>query len=215
MTTHSTRSLRRLLLKTAYYADYTDQVCELEKALARKPEKFQIDIIGSGDLSPDTALLIRSVLLERSQRTHLITNARSSLQSGAALVWLLGDTRLIRGDAKLYLRRPAAIGADDDGECWKREGSKDPDVDLEEVDYAQVLQHIDSFLPVKELIGRALGLEVLRQFGLVDHQRIDSFLASAFARDAAGSEACGPAPGQIRDKPPPKVSRSDQSDKAQ
>ena len=30
---------------------------------------------------------------------------RSSLQGGAVLVWLMGDTQLIRDDAKLYFRK--------------------------------------------------------------------------------------------------------------
>ncbi|HEY5912792.1 MAG TPA: hypothetical protein VJA21_19500 [Verrucomicrobiae bacterium] len=63
MKTRSTRSLRRLLFKIRFFCDYADQIGQLEKALARKPEKLQLDIIGSGELSPDTALLMRSVLV--------------------------------------------------------------------------------------------------------------------------------------------------------
>ena len=169
MKTRSTRSLRRLLFKIRFFCDYAEQIGQLEKALARKPEKLQLDIIGSGELSPDTALLIRSVLLGRSPKTHLITNARSSLQGGAVLVWLMGDTRLIREDAKLYFRKSNKEDEDEDSEDWKDEKSDDSETDLEEVDYEQVLQHIDNFLPVKELAGRSVDLEVLRQFGLVDN----------------------------------------------
>ena len=115
MKTRSTRSLRRLLFKDHdTSASYADQIGQLEKALARKPEKLQLDIIGSGELSPDMALLMRSVLLNRSPKTHLITNARSSLQGGAVLVWLMGDTRLIREDAKLYFRKPNKEDEDED-----------------------------------------------------------------------------------------------------
>jgi len=46
-----------------------------------------------------------SLKLWPSPKTHLITNARSSLQGGAVLVWLMGDTSLIREDAKLYFRK--------------------------------------------------------------------------------------------------------------
>ena len=62
----------------------------------------------------------------------------------------MGDTRLIREDVKLYFRK-SNEDEDDDGEDWKDEKSDDSETDLEEVDYAQVLQHIDNFLPVKEL----------------------------------------------------------------
>ena len=137
MKTRSARSLRRLLFEIRFFCDYADQIGQLEKALARKPEKLQLDIIGSGELSPDTALLMRSVLHGRSPKTHLITNARSSLQGGAVLVWLMGDTRLIREDAKLHFRKSNKEDKDDDGEDWKDEKSDDSETDIEEIDYEQ------------------------------------------------------------------------------
>ena len=215
MKTRSTRSLRRLQLKITYFASYTDQVYEMEKALARKPEKLQIDIIGSGELSPDLALLIRSVLLKRSPQTHLITHARSSLQGGAVLVWLMGDTRLIREDAKLYFRRPSKQEEDEDEEDWKGDESKDCDVDLEEVDYAQVLQHIDNFLPVKELCGRPLDVQVLRQFGLVDNEKTDSFLNSVFTRRDSSNEPPHPTLGKGQGNQAPKTQYPEQSNRNQ
>jgi len=198
MKTRSTQRLRRLLIKIRFFCDYAEQIGELEKALARQPEKLQLDIIGSGELSPDTALLVRSVLLGRSPKTHLITNARSSLQGGAVLVWLMGETRLIREDAKLYFRKSKKEDADDDGEDWKDEKPDNPEADLEEVDHAQVLQHINNFLPVKELAGRPVDLEVLRQFGLVDNEKVDHFLASAFAK----TESDEPGPQKLVPKVP-------------
>lgn len=206
MKTHSTRSLRRFLFKIRFFCDYAEQIGQLEKALARKPEKLQLDIIGSGELSPDTALLMRSVLVARSPKTHLITNARSSLQGGAVLVWLMGDTRLIREDAKLYFRKSSKEDDDEDDEDWKDEKSDDSEADLEEVDYAQVLQYIDHFLPVKELAGRPIDLEVLRQFGLVDNEKVDHFLASAFAKTPVSPESDKPGAQTELGKPTSKVS---------
>jgi hypothetical protein len=189
MKAHSPRKPPRLLLSITFYEPYTDQICKMEKALARKPETFQIDLVGSAELSPDTALLIRSILQNRSPQTHLITHARSSLQGGSVLVWLLGDTRLIREDARLFFRRPANPGEGDDPETWKEEAPQAPEMDLEESDYAQVLQHINAYLPVNELAGRPIGLRVLKQFGLVDNERGDRFLASAFARSEGPVQA--------------------------
>jgi len=209
MKTRSTRSLRRLLFKIRFFCDYADQIGQLEKALAQKPEKLQLDIIGSGELSPDTALLMRSILQGRSPKTHLITNARSSLQDGAVLVWLMGDTRLIREDAKLYFRK--SNKEDEEDENWKDEKSDDSEVDLEEVDYAQVLNYIDHFLPVKELAGRPVGLEVLRQFGLVDSERTDSFLNSAFASSGSTTEPPNPTLGKGQDNQAPKTPCSEES----
>jgi len=215
MKTRSTRSLRRLQFKIRFFCDYAEQIGQLEKALARKPEKLQLDIIGSGELSPDTALLMRSVLLGRSPKTHLITNARSSLQGGAVLVWLMGDTRLIREDAKLYFRKSNKEDDDDDSEDWKDEKSDDSETDLEEVDYEQVLQHIDNFLPVKELAGRPVDLKVLRQFGLVDSERTDSFLNSAFASSDSTTGLPKPTKGKDQGNQAPKAPCSEQSNRNQ
>jgi hypothetical protein len=210
MKTRSTRSLRRLQFKIRFFCDYTEEISQLEKAVARKPEKFQIDILGSGELSADTALLLRSVLVGRSPKTHLITNARSSLQGGAVLLWLVGDTRLIREDAKLYFRKSSKEDEDEDHEDWKDEQSDDAEVDLEEANYSQVLQYIDHYLPVKELAGRPVGLAVLRQFGLVDNEKVDRFLASAFADGAVSPEHDKPRPQPEMQKVPPKVASTNQ-----
>ena len=121
------------------------------------------------------------------------------------LVWLMGDTRLIREDAKLYFRKSNKEDEDDDGEDWKDEKSDDSETDLEEVDYEQVLQHIDNFLPVKELAGRPVNLEVLRQFGLVDNEKVDHFLASAFAKASVSPESDKPEPEHKQEKPTPKA----------
>jgi len=211
MKTRSARSLRRLLFKIRFFCDYAEQIGQLEKALARKPEKLQLDIMGSGELSPDTALLMRSVLLGRSARTQLITNARSSLQGGAVLVWLMGDTRLIREDAKLYFRKSSKEDEDEDNQDWKDEKSEDSEVDLEEIDYAQVLQYIDHFLPVKELAGRPVDLELLRQFGLVDNEKVDQFLASAFGSSKSSTESDKPVPEPKPEQSVSKIASSNQS----
>jgi hypothetical protein len=210
MKTRSTRSLRRLQFKIRFFCDYAEQIGQLEKALARKPEKLQLDIIGSGELSPDTALLMRSVLVGRSPKTHLITNARSSLQGGAVLLWLMGDTRLIREDAKLYFRKSSKEDDDEDDADWKDEKSEDSEADLEEVDYEQVLQYIDHFLPVKELAGKPVDVAVLQQFGLVDNEKVDQFLAAAFGKRESGNEADKPGPELQPEQKVPKVAASDQ-----
>ena len=174
------------LLYGHYY--YIDRVAELEKVLARRPRELQIDMVGTGEVPADFALLIRSVLLARAPRTRLITNARNSLRGGSALVWLLGDRRLIRDDAKLYFRpvnstRPDEAVAD---ESWKDHEPKyrdsNSELDPEEGDYARVLQLIDEFLPVKELAGRLIGVPVLRQFGLVENEKVDRFLSAALGK---------------------------------
>jgi hypothetical protein len=187
MKTKPRQGRRPFELKILGYGNcyYIERIAQLEAALARKPRVLQIEMLGVGEIPADSALLIRSVLLARSSKTHVITNARSSLQNGSVLVWLLGDTRLIRDDARLFFRR-ATLSGDDDTEQeddWKDEPEfcdSFSEIDPEEGDYTRVLQCINEFLPVKELAGRLIEMPVLRQFGLVENEKVDHFLATAF-----------------------------------
>ena len=55
-------------------------------------------------------------------------------------------------------------------------------VDPEDADYVRVLEHINEFLPVTEFAGRIINVGVLRQFGLVENEQVDCFLATAFGK---------------------------------
>ena len=167
---------------------YIDRVADLEKVLAKRPRQFQIDLVGNGEIPADWALLIRSILIQRAPQTQLITNARSSLQGGSVLVWLLGDRRIIRDDARMFFRRMDVPDADeaDKEEAWKANGPNYTDsfseTDPEDADYVKVLQLINEFLPVRELAGQVINLPVLRQFGLVENEKLDRFLATALGK---------------------------------
>ena len=180
---------RRLPLKIKSYGNsyYIEWIEQLERVLSRKPRAVQIDMVGAGEIPADLALLIRSVLMARSSKTQIITNARSSLQGGSVLVWLMGDRRIIRDDARVYFRR-IDLSEDDSvqSEAWKDSDLKYRDsfseIDPEDGDYARVLQVVNEFLPVNELAGRLVGVPVLRQFGLVENEQVDCFLATAFKK---------------------------------
>lgn len=188
MKTKTRQDVSPFQLKILGYGNcyYIERIAQLERALARRPRVIQIDMIGLGEISADAALLIRSVLLARSAKTRVITNARSSLRGGSVLVWLLGDSRLIRDDARLFFRRTTL--SEDDAterkEPWKDDEPEFCDsfseIDPEEGDYVRVLQCINEFLPVKELAGRLIEMPVLHQFGLVENEKVDHFLATAF-----------------------------------
>src|ERR1700704_6501460 len=172
------QGLRRFRVEVQSWGSYVKRITELERALARKPRVLQIEIVGTGEIPADAALRFRAVLMERSPRTRIVTNARSSLQGGSVLLWLLGDSRTIRNDARLYFRRTTlseddeveenGVGKDDepyrDSYSW---------FDPEEGDYARVLELINEFLPVREMAGRLIGVPVLRQFGLVQNEKVD------------------------------------------
>lgn len=187
----SKRGLRKLELLMAWPSYYISWLAKLEKLLREKPRTVQIDIVGAGEVPADAALLIRTALLGRSPKTRIVMNARSSLQGSSVMIWLLGDARSIRDDAKVFFRR-ADLPEDaevDPNANWTGHEAKYQDsfteLDPEEGDYARVLQIINEFLPVKEFAGRLIGVAVLKQFGLVENERVDGFLASAFAKSTA------------------------------
>jgi len=70
-------------------------------------------------------------------------------------------------------------------------------IDPDEGDYARVLQIINEFLPVREMAGRLIGVPVLRQFGLIENEKVDSFLATVFSKS---SEAAGSSLNAMNDK---------------
>src|SRR5258707_14082732 len=107
---------------------------------------------------------MRSMLLKRSPRTRIVTHARSSLQGATLLIWLLGDTRLIREDARFHFRPAGPFVADDALTGWKDRSSFDAD-DMEEEDYVRVLHAINEFLPGKELAVSPLEVSCPKEVG--------------------------------------------------
>jgi len=147
-------------------------------------------------------MLIRSILNQRSPRTQLITNARSSLRNGSVLVWLLGEHRLIREDAGIFFRR-ANLGSDDAVPIWKDLEKNSSELDPDEIYHAKVLELINEFLPVNEFVGKPVELPLLRQFGLVENERLDQFLASAFGPTPADGEKMAGGSKEVPAKPSP------------
>src|SRR6202012_6153585 len=145
----------KLLDYGSYY--YAERVQKLESILAQKPRVLELEMIDTGTLSADPALLIRSVLRARSPATRLVTRARSSLRGSSLLLWLEVNERFIREDARIFLRRPNWHD-DEFAEKPKAQSPRtfkyqDPDgeIDPDEGDYAYVLKLINEYLPVNEL----------------------------------------------------------------
>jgi hypothetical protein len=221
MKAHSKTKRHRFQLKLLAYGNsyYIERIADLETLLAKKPRAIQLDMVGLGEIPADMALLIRSVLLARSPRTQLITNARSSLQGGSVLVWLMGGQRLIRSDARVFFRRAEESEDEDtcENEIWPVTKPKYDDsfseADPEEADYLKVLEVINEFLPVKELIGRPIEVPLLRQFGLVENEQLDHFLATAFGVDQPPAAAATNESKKKRVRARTKVDRSMPSEK--
>src|SRR5437867_11194587 len=195
MKKRSRQGLRRFRVEVCSYGNYVERIAEFERALLKKPRVLQIEIVGTGEIPADVALRFRSALMERSPKTRIVTHARSSLQGGSVLLWLLGDSRTIRDDARLYFRRTSLSEADEVQEngVWKDDEPQYRDsyswMDTEEGDYDRVLQLINEFLPVKEMAGRLIGVPVLRQFGLVENEKVDHFLVTVFSKSSAPAES--------------------------
>ena len=188
----SRQSLRRFRVEVQSWGNYVGRIAEFERALAKKPKVLQIEIVGTGEVPADAALRFRAALMKRSPKTRIVTSARSSLQGGSVLLWLLGESRTIRDDARLYFRGTALSEEDEVAEnraCNElKYRDSDSEIDPEEGDYARVLQLIDEFLPVKEMAGRLIGVPVLRQFGLIENEKVDNFLLAAFSKGPAPAE---------------------------
>jgi hypothetical protein len=223
MNGQSRHGLRRFQLQILAYGNcyYIERIARLETVLARKPRVLHIDMIGLGEIPADAALLIRSVLMARSATTRVVTNARNSLVGGSVLVWLLGDSRTIRDDARVFFRR-ANLPEDDEEEQKDALKGDEPnpwessdEIDPEEADYARVLELINEFLPVKELAGRLIELPVLRQFGLVENEKVDQFLSKAFQRERDLADDAANVPEQIRIPKNGKTSQSRPTKKQQ
>jgi len=184
----SRQGLRRFRVEVRSYGSYVERVAELERVLAQRPRALHIEIVGAGEIRPDVALRFRAALMDRSPKTQILTHARSSLQGGSVLLWLLGERRTIRDDARLYFRQTRLSEADEvqvdgvreGGELWYRDSFSE--LDPEEGDYARVLQVINEFLPVQEMAGRLIGVPVLRQFGLLENEETDRFLTTVFSK---------------------------------
>ena len=195
MTKKSRQGLRRFRVEVRSWGNYVEQLAELKRVLAKKPRTLQIEIVGNGEIQADSALRFRTALMERWPRTRIVTHTHSSLQGGSVLLWLLGDTRTIRGDARLYFR-DTTWSKDDEVQvngAWKDQEPAYRDsystVDPDEGDYAKVLEIINEYLPVKEMAGRLIGVPVLRQFGLIENEKVDSFLATVFSKRPETSDS--------------------------
>jgi hypothetical protein len=80
-----------------------------------------------------------------------------------------------------------------------------------DADYAQVLQFINEYLPVKELAGKVITSKMLREFSLVDSEEFDRFLAAAFGkpREQNGNGNSTNEPRQKRTRRIARVPRSE------
>lgn len=166
----------KAVIKLRPFGCYVDELYQLEACLAQKPKRLQLDLAGSGRMPSDTVLLMQSILLGRPRETQLVTNARSSLNGPVVLIWLLGDLRMIRPDARLYFASAGEFA--ERGAVWRERPCHEDDP-FEDEDYLQVLRCINEYLSVRELADQPIAVPMLRELGLLDNETIEKLLASA------------------------------------
>ena len=148
MTKESRQGLRRFRVEVRSWGNYVEQIAELKRVLAKKPRTLQFEIIGTGEISADSALRFRMALMDRSPKTRVVTNAHSTIQGVSVLLWLLGDSRTIREDARLHFRRTTLSDDDEvqvNGACQDEQPAYRDSystIDPDEGDYARMLQII-------------------------------------------------------------------------
>lgn len=203
MKKHKRQDLHRFVVEARTWGNsyYIERIADLERVLTEKPRTLQIEIVGTGEIPADAALRFRVALMERSHKTRIVTQALSSLQNGSVLLWLLGDRRTIRADARLFFRRTTLSEEDkvrSDGDRQKDEPiyrDSYSEIDPEEGDYERVLEIINEYLPVKEMAGRLIDVPVLRQFGLIENETMDELLSAMFWK---GSECADDSQNAIK-----------------
>jgi hypothetical protein len=96
----------------------------------------------------------------------------------------LASGRLIRDDARVFFKQnpladqnPVEVYAGFGGAESKYKDSYSS-FNPDDVDYTQVLKHIDEFLPVRHFAGRIVTVNILREFGLVDNRPVGALPAA-------------------------------------
>src|SRR5438876_1145601 len=123
MKKRSRQGLRRFCVEVWSWGNYVERIAELERTFVKKLRVFRIELVGAGEILVDVALRFCTVLMERSAKTRIVTNAYFSLQGGSVLFWLLGDSCTIWEDVWFYFRRIMWFEED---EVWENGREDEP-----------------------------------------------------------------------------------------
>jgi hypothetical protein len=175
---------------------YMETIRELETALAETPRRLILEFVGTQALCPDMALILHELMVDRPPQTEIVTHARSGLVNASVLPWILGDKRVMRRTGWIYFNLPKVQKPDDRPEADWCDGEWSDSEDFgffhppnhHTADMEQVGRIINQYLPLDEIAGKRLGVEDLKQFGLLGDNPIDSVLESNPGRKITGSE---------------------------
>jgi len=168
---------------------YTKTIRDLETTLAETPRRLILEFIGTQSICPDMALILHELIVERPPEIQIVTHARSGLVNASVLPWILGDIRIMRRTGWIYFNPPRVRKSDNESQPGWRDGEWWDPIDFgffhppihHAADMEQVARIIDQFLPLDEIAGKHLGVEDLKQYGLLAGNPIDSVLESNLA----------------------------------
>lgn len=135
---------------------------ELIRRVHNRFERFELHLLGPGNILPDTALAISRVLQQRPADVTLEITAHSSLINADLLVFLAGDTRILRSDAWIVFEKPSSTPSS----RHARPGASGALCTGYQTDYHQVYDGITRILPA-QLAGRRIHASELSEW-LVD-----------------------------------------------
>ena len=142
----------------------------LSGALNAKPKELTVVILG-GKLSADDCLTLWDLMTCRSKATRLVVEAKGSIYDAAILLLLAADEIRVRPGVWLELRGVKDHEDEDDEDGFFRFRSRRKSSVSEtpwETDLKTAYQVVDRYLPVKEFVGRRVGLEMtLQEHGLM------------------------------------------------
>jgi len=161
-----------------------DLFAKIKKAIGKSPKVISLEIVGTGNISQDMALVIWD-LVQDAKKTGIrfITKARSSLYDGSLLLLLLGDARSVRSTGFFQIDSLNRLENND----WSEFESRKPsciDVPAWVTNYREVFQIMNQYIPAEELADKRIPLVKLGEYGLLNNiQEEKSFQSLFYAQE--------------------------------
>jgi len=158
-----------------------DLFAKIKKAIRKSPKVISLEIVGTGNISQDMALVIWD-LVQDAKKTGIrfITKARSSLYDGSLLLLLLGDARSVRSTGFFQIDSLNRLENSDWSECERRKPSS-IDVPPWVTNYRQVFQIMNQYIPAEELADKRIPMSKLEEFGLLDNEEQEKAFQAMFS----------------------------------
>jgi hypothetical protein len=153
---------------------------KIKKAIGKSPKVISLEIVGTGNISQDMALVIWDLVHDAKKTgVRFITKARSSLYDGSLLLLLLGDARTVRSTGFFQIDSLNRLENKD----WSEFESRKPsciDIPAWVTNYRQVFQIMNQYIPAEELADKRIPLVKLGEYGLLNNIQEEKSFQSLF-----------------------------------